>query len=176
MKKFEGELDNLMCAYFEYRYCFDFDTEKYYLELKKDFIEKYGKKQQPEIPEFVAEFITKLKKANNDLTFAFSSRVNECPAKYWNEAIVWRFNHPEEFAQAWVNGYTVKQKRFYLKHIDFCKRDKYYDRYIIKYDSGVLNHLRIEKGVLPQNVDTYFTQQEIDSMETGSYERIEVEE
>lgn len=70
-------------------------------------------KQQPEIPEFVAEFITKLKKADNNLTFAFSSKFNECPAKYWNEAIVWRLNHPEEFAQAWINGYTVaKEKRY----------------------------------------------------------------
>lgn len=67
----------------------------------------------PVVPEFVAEFITKLKKADNNLTFAFSSKFNECPAKYWNEAIVWRLNHPEEFAQAWINGYTVaKEKRY----------------------------------------------------------------
>ncbi|MDG6136532.1 DUF1642 domain-containing protein, partial [Lactococcus petauri] len=70
-------------------------------------------KQKPEIPEFVAEFITKLKKADNNLTFAFSSKFNECPTKYWNEAIVWRLNHPEVFAQAWINGYTVaKEKRY----------------------------------------------------------------
>lgn len=59
MKKFEEEFDNLIRAFVEYHDCFDFDTEKYCLELKKEFIEKYGKKQQPEIPEvpqFVADW------------------------------------------------------------------------------------------------------------------------
>ncbi|MCH1712423.1 DUF1642 domain-containing protein [Lactococcus petauri] len=84
-------------------------------------LDSKSEEQQPEIPEFVAEFITKLKKANNNLTFAFSSKFNECPAKYWNEAIVWRLNHPEEFAQAWLNGYTVaKEKRFYIKVKNTC--------------------------------------------------------
>ncbi|MFK4947905.1 DUF1642 domain-containing protein [Lactococcus formosensis subsp. formosensis] len=57
MKKFEEEFDNLMRAFVDYHDCFDFDTEKCYLELKKEFIEKYAKKQQPDIPECVAEFI-----------------------------------------------------------------------------------------------------------------------
>lgn len=84
-------------------------------------LDSKSEEQQPEIPEFVAEFITKLKKANNNLTFAFSSKFNECPAKYWNEAIVWRLNHPEEFAQSWLNGYTVaKEKRFYIKVKNTC--------------------------------------------------------
>lgn len=84
-------------------------------------LDSKSEEQQPEIPEFVEEFITKLKKANNNLTFAFSSKFNECPAKYWNEAIVWRLNHPEEFAQAWLNGYTVaKEKLFYIKVKNTC--------------------------------------------------------
>ncbi|MCT0080649.1 DUF1642 domain-containing protein [Lactococcus lactis subsp. lactis] len=70
----------------------------------------------PVVPEFVGEFITKVKKAGNNLTFAFNSKFDECPAKYWNEAIVWRLNHPEEFAIAFITGkYEVeKPQLFYI--------------------------------------------------------------
>lgn len=134
-------------------------------------------KQQPEIPEFVAEFITKLKKADNNLTFAFSSKFNECPAKYWNEAIVWRLNHPEEFAQAWINGYTVaKEKRFYLKHeltgqfLARTNQEGDYQKYFFWNGENPLTHS------IGTAWELKFTQQEIDSMETGSYEQLEVQE
>lgn len=75
-----------------------------------------------------------------------------------------------------ANGYTVeKPQLFYLKHIDFCKTDKHYDWFIIKHSDGPLNHLRVEKGQNPSTIDCKFTQQEIDSMKTGSYEQIKVE-
>ena len=67
-----------------------------------------------------------------------------------------------------------KPQLFYLKHIDFCKTDKHYDWFTIKHSDGPLNHLRVEKGQKPSTIDCKFTQQEIDSMETGSYEKIEV--
>ena len=63
----------------------------------------------PVVPECMAEFITKVKKADNNLTFAFNSKFDECPAKYWNKAIVWRLNNPDEFARAWLDGYTVEK-------------------------------------------------------------------
>ena len=143
-------------------------------------LESQLKKQQPEIPECVAEFIE-----NYD-------DINETSLLYIMKDFV-ESNHWDVFCEIPDNlkkygrwddmlykairfGYTVaKEKRFYLKHIDFCKRHKDYDWYMIKYSDGPLNHLRVEKGTLPLTVDTYFTQQEIDSMETGSYEQIEVE-
>ena len=76
-----------------------------------------------------------------------------------------------------INGFKVeKPQLFYLKHIDFCKTDKHYDWFTIKHSDGPLNHLRVEKGQKPTTIDCKFTQQEIDSMETGSYEQIEVAE
>ncbi|MGO2268188.1 MAG: DUF1642 domain-containing protein [Lactococcus cremoris] len=81
-----------------------------------------------------------------------------------------------------ITGYTVekpqleKPQLFYLKHIDFCKTDKHYDWFTIKHSDGPLNHLRVEKGEKPSTIDCKFTQQEIDSMQTGSYELVPVED
>lgn len=76
-----------------------------------------------------------------------------------------------------INGFKVeKPQLFYLKHIDFCKTDKHYDWFTIKHSDGPLNHLRVEKGEKPSTIDCKFTQKEIDSMQTGSYEQIEVTE
>ena len=134
------------------------------------FFEKYEKDQQqalPVVPECVGEFITKVKKAGNNLTFAFNSKFDECPAKYWNEAIVWRLNHPEEFALAFITGkYEVeKPQLFYLKN----KITKAF-----LYDNGVEFGEFDESYTDWEIFKTKFTQEEIDSMETGSYEKIEV--
>lgn len=154
-----------------------------YSALKKR-IDPFLEKQQAEIPEFVATEIERLKSEgiktlcdfyNCDvdwMTFGMEDlRGDELAVAKWF------YHNTETFELAYSYGYTVaKEKRFYLKHIDFCKRDKDYDWYMIKHSDGPLNHLRVEKGTLPPTVDTYFTQQEIDSMETGSYEQFEVEE
>lgn len=76
----------------------------------------------------------------------------------------------------YLYGYTVEKEKLYLlKHIDFCKTDKDYDWFMIKFSDGALNHLRVEKGQKPATIDCRFTQSEIDNMETGSYEQIEVD-
>lgn len=123
----------------------------------------------PEVPEFVAEFITKVKKAGNNLTFAFNSKFDECPAKYWNEAIVWRLNHPEEFALAFITGkYEVeKPQLFYLKN-KLTGAYLYYDEATNLY-SDIVGNVEDFFGT-----KTKFNQQEIDSIQTGSYEQIEV--
>ena len=130
----------------------------------------------PVVPECVAEFITKVKKADNNLTFAFNSKFDECPAKYWNEAIVWRLNNPDEFARAWLDGYTVeKPQLFYLRDEltgQFLAKDNQFkdrDRYFFWTGEDPLTHSIGTAWKLS------FTQSEIDSMQTGSYEQIEVE-
>ncbi|MBU3884346.1 DUF1642 domain-containing protein, partial [Lactococcus lactis] len=87
---------------------------KEYAFLLEDKL-KLQQQALPVVPECVAEFITKIKKAHNSLRFAFNSKFNECPAEYWNEAIVWRLNNPDEFARAWLDGYQVeKPQLFYI--------------------------------------------------------------
>jgi len=91
--------------------------------------------------------------------------------------VFWISEYQEDYMRAWLDGYTVeKPQLFYLKHIDFCKTDKHYDWFTIKHSDGPLNHLRVEKGQKPSTIDCKFTQQEIDSMQTGSYELVSVED
>ncbi|WP_153925024.1 DUF1642 domain-containing protein [Lactococcus petauri] len=129
------------------------------------------KKQQPEIPEFVANYIEAAKEDFWTLLSAMddpnlSSRVGD-----WLKG--GNFNNQEIFAQAWINGYTVaKEKQFYLKHKSVLIFDPDSD------DSDVEElYLGAGGNFVPyQHLAYKFTQQEIDSMETGSYEKIEVEE
>ena len=117
----------------------------------------------PVVPECVAEFITKVKKADNNLTFAFNSKFDECPAKYWNEAIVWRLNYPEEFALAFITGkYQVeKPQLFYLKN-------KITGMYLSSDGKDLYEHHK--------NHGFKFTQEDINSLDTGSYELVPVED
>lgn len=117
----QAEIDKRKQQYEEHQEIYSKTAKKLNeVELELSKLKSQLEKQQPDIPEFVAEFITKLKKANNNLTFAFSSRVNECPAKYWNEAILWLFTNPEEFAQAWINGYTVETPKAIVTPCPVC--------------------------------------------------------
>ena len=142
-------------------------------KLESQIIDLKSQLQQqalPVVPECVAEFITKVKKADNNLTFAFNSKFDECPAKYWNEAIVWRLNHPEEFAIAFITGkYEVeKPQLFYLKN-------KLTTSYLILDTStGYFEHWSSTEAT--GRYKSEFTQSEINSMQTGSYEQIEVAE
>nr|UKS69618.1 DUF1642 domain-containing protein [Lactococcus garvieae] len=76
-----------------------------------------------------------------------------------------------KFVRAWLDGYTVKEKRFYLKHKSVLIFDPDSD------DSDVEElYLGAGGNFVPyKHLAKIFTQQEIDSMETGSYEQIEVE-
>ncbi len=101
------------------------------------------------------------------------------------KAIHWKDDNAEDFARAWLDGYTVeKPQLFYLKHIDMSKRNSINDLYLKKYihadltETGEhrLSHAMSAKGMYPPKDYCAFTQQEIDSMETGSYELVPVED
>lgn len=178
MSEFEEELNNLPVSIIT-------NYGDYWNKAKLLTVFKDWKPQQalPVVPECVAEFITKIKKVHNSLRFAFNSKFNECPAEYWNEAIVWRLNNPDEFAHAWLDGYTVeKQQLFYLKNkltglnlvLEKCfnssgnnvgERFREYNMQCIVTDE---QEARLYKNT--------FTQKEIDDLDTGGYEQIEVME
>ena len=139
----------------------------------------------PVVPEFVAEWIeilkTKgLKPLKNPETYGETGFTEE---KLQN-IVFWISEHQEDYMRAWLDGYTVeKPQLFYLKHIDMSKRNSINDLYLKKYihadltETGEhrLSHAMSAKGMYPPKDYCAFTQQEIDSMETGSYEQIEVE-
>lgn len=122
-------------------------------------------KQQPEIPEFVANYIEAAKEDFWTLLSAIDDPNLSSRVGYWLKG--GNFRNQEIFAQAWINGYTVaKEKRFYLKN-------KLTGKYLYESKKGFFEQ---EKLALELTGRCDYTQQEIDSMETGSYEQIEVEE
>ena len=123
----------------------------------------------PVVPEFIAELIeileTKgLKPLKNPETYGETGFTEE---KLQN-IVFWISEYQEDYMRAWLDGYTVeKPQLFYLKN-------KLTGLWLMRYE--------IVDKVYPydhtsdiRNRDT-FTQQEIDSMQTGSYEQIEVAE
>ena len=89
----------------------------------------------------------------------------------------WIADNFDTFLEAIVNGYTVeKEKKYILKHIDLSKSSD---------DSLYLTHgiyKRLEQARYSKDVDMskveecHFTQSEIDKLNIGSYEQIEIDE
>lgn len=130
----------------------------------------------PVVPKCVGKYIEDCKKEGDCLfgVFADATRVeHDMPdlVYFWlgDEG-----NNDELFARAWLDGYQVeKQQLFYLKN-------KLTTSYLaLDINTGYYEHWGeeiIPKLLNKQGYKTSFTQEEIDSMETGSYEQIEVTE
>ncbi|MDY5177550.1 DUF1642 domain-containing protein [Lactococcus lactis] len=133
----------------------------------------------PVVPECVAEWIeilkTKgLKPLKNPETYGETGFTEE---KLQN-IVFWISEHQEDYLRAWLDGYTVeKPQLFYLKHIDMSKSDAHLNWYLAKGTDNVLIHQGIKKGKSPKlKCILKLTQQEINAMQTGSYELVPVEE
>ncbi|UHU66128.1 DUF1642 domain-containing protein [Lactococcus garvieae] len=137
------------------------------------FFEKYETDQQqalPVVPEDVAEWIeilkTKgLKPLKNPETYGETGFTEE---KLQN-IVFWISEHQEDYMRAWLDGYTVeKPQLFYLKNkltTSYLELDKTNDYF---------HHTMNPAPYYDMTRKSQFTQQEIDSMQTGSYEKIEV--
>ena len=138
-------------------------------KLESQIIDLKSQLQQqalPVVPSFVAEWIeilkTKgLKPLKNPETYGETGFTEE---KLQN-IVFWISEHQEDYMRAWLDGYTVeKPQLFYLKNKltgMWLMRDEVDEIY--PYDH---TFNRCHRGK--------FTQQEIDSMQTGSYEQIAV--
>ena len=75
-----------------------------------------------------------------------------------------------------VNGYTVeKEKKYILKHIDLSKSSSDDSLYLAHSHYTKLQHVRYSKDVDMSKIkQCHFTQSEIDKLNVGSYEQIEV--
>lgn len=136
----------------------------------------------PVVPEFVAEWIEHCNGMGYGLiaalTFKLSSTMHE---ELSAKILKWLGNegNDETFALAFITGkYEVeKSQLFYLKHIDMSKSDEHLNWYLAKGTDNVLIHQGIKKGKSPKlKCILKLTQAEIDSMETGSYELVPVED
>lgn len=140
----------------------------------------------PVVPECVAKTVELLKKNPESSWSKLYSSLGEEGVTWLND-----FQHKDErfgfgglnsklivlFHLA-INGYTVeKPQLYYLKHIDMSKSDAHLNWYLAKGTDNVLIHQGIKKGKSPKlKCILKLSQQEIDSMQTGSYEQIEVAE
>ncbi len=149
---------------------------KEYAFLLEDKL-KLQQQALPVVPECVAEWIeilkTKgLKPLKNPETYGETGFTEE---KLQN-IVFWISEHQEDYMRAWLDGYTVeKPQLFYLKNklTGDCLA-----RCLSRASSGLYVEVT-EKWLTRKEQTSYqlsFTQQEIDSMETGSYEQIEVQE
>lgn len=141
------------------------------IELQKQIAEFKSqlKKQKPEIPEvpyLVADWLDK--KPLYAINGSIPVEIIEWSQKQTGYAdLGMNISH---LLKLKVNGYTVaKEKRFYLKN-------KLTGFYLYKAFGGKYGEESDRYGNKDFGEDFQFTQQEIDSMETGSYEQIEVEE
>ncbi|ARE11644.1 hypothetical protein UC317_2488 [Lactococcus lactis subsp. lactis] len=174
MTKFEEELNALPVSH-STKYA------KYWNKAQLLTVFKDWQPQQalPVVPDFVAEWIeilkTKgLKPLKNPETYEETGFTEETLL----DIVFWISEHQEDYMRAWLDGYTVeKPQLFYLKHIDMSKSDAHLNWYLAKGTDNVLIHQGIKKGKSPKlKCILKLTQQEIDSMQTGSYELVPVED
>ncbi|WP_195936146.1 DUF1642 domain-containing protein [Lactococcus lactis] len=169
------------------------------------FFEKYETDQQqalPVVPECVAEYIERCKRSDCGLIWAirpdrdandnsekvydwlFPNGVKLPNGMYPNPYEPDNLVRPDKenqikFVRAWLDGYQVeKPQLFYLKHIDMSKKYNSQAQVIaFGHDDGIIDgHAVVPAETFPIDSKYKFTQQEINSMQTGSYEQIEVTE
>ena len=167
MSEFKKELEKNMelrkIAYKREDIDSDFFVSK--LGIERVFHDWQPPKPLVVVPQIVADFI-EVRKESLKLHSAFHE-IEEC---YGAELYDWVFkksNGQDLFARAWLDGYTVeKEQLFILKHIDMSK--------LSTDDSLYLEHgfyKRLEHARYSKDVDM----SEIDKLNIGSYEQIEVE-
>ena len=127
----------------------------------------------PVVPEDVAEWIeilkTKgLKPLKNPETYEETGFTEET----LQNIVFWISEHQEDYMRAWLDGYTVeKPQLFYLKN-------KITGNVLVYDESPELSEVSelFATGGEFELENYTFTQQEIDNMQTGSYELVPVED
>ena len=166
------------------------------------FLAEHFKDWQPpkplvKIPQFMADWFEYQLKNNNDLDKFDGNavfRIIQDVIRVSNYETTWedygindeigKFAEDTEelFLNLIVNcslgyGYTVeKEKKYILKHIDLSEQDNEVSLYLAHGLYTELQHERYSKDVdMPEIKRCHFIQSEIDELNIGSYEQIEVE-
>ena len=166
----------------------------------KDIVSTFKDWQPPKplvkVPQFVADWFEYQLKNNNDLDKFDGNtifRIIQDVIKVSNGESTWedygvtdeiaKFaeDNEELFLNLIVNcslgyGYTVEKEKLYiLKHIDLSEQYNYNFLYLSHGRNIELGHERIAKGIDMSKIEQcHFTQSEIDKLNIGSYEQIEV--
>ena len=131
------------------------------------------------VPQIVADYIETQKDNNFDrvgtLVYGhYKAVVGDKEYYEFNEWIACNF---DTFLEAIRYGYTVEKEKMYtLKHIDLSKSSSDDSLYLAHGHYTKLQHVRYSKDVDMSKIEQcHFTQSEIDKLNIGSYEQIEVE-
>ena len=142
-------------------------------KLESQIIDLKSQLQQqalPVVPECVAGAIAWDEQMDNSIAKILKD-IFTASDKGLKEAGLWVKNNPEKYIIARNIGYTVeKPQLFYLKNkltTSYLELDKTNDYF---------HHTMNPAPYYDMTRKSQFTQQEIDSMQTGSYEQIEVAE
>ena len=124
------------------------------------------------VPQFVADwFEEKMSVTFSEVVSAYSFSDNE--------AITWVYNNGGIglLCKMKLYGYTVEKEKMYtLKHIDLSEQHKCASLYLAHGKITKLKHEIYLNGTNMSEIEQcHFTQEEIDKLNTGSYEQKEVE-
>lgn len=129
----------------------------------------------PEVPQFVADWYEENKASLDYMIFETCRNLTDESTDEFENWFGYDNNKAITTLVNMKNGYTVKDKRFYLKN-------KLTGLYLRSYTGISMNDTTLRFEEVSDNRacgfggGTQFTQQEIDSMAAESYEQIEVEE
>lgn len=118
----------------------------------------------PVVPERVADYISELKEKGFGIQFGLMCSTYDAAGEGNAKAIHWKDDNAEDFARAWLDGYTVeKPQLFYLKN-------KLTDMYLYKKPLGGYGEEPTE-SIECLTDDFKFTQKEIDEMDVQGYDK-----
>ena len=193
MSEFEKELENKVSPHDRTR-----NGNELFLGgvLAEHFKDWQTPKPLLKTPQFMADWFEYQLKNNNDLDKFDGNdvfRIIQDVIKVSNNECTWgdygiadeiaKFaeDNEELFLNLIVNcslgyGYTVEKEKLYiLKHIDLSEQYNYNFLYLSHGRNIELGHVRYSKDVDMSKIEQcHFTQSEIDKLNIGSYEQIEV--
>lgn len=149
-------------------------------EPQNKIIEHFKYWQPPKplvvVPHIIGDWIELIKQINRNVLALLDSDDMPC------DVYDWLFIQEDDeniklILLAWVKGYTVEKEKLYLlKHIEISNRDTTINCYLTHtFTAPFIGHTNFSKGYDMSDVkDCHFIQSEIDGMEIGSYEQIEV--
>ncbi|OAZ16031.1 hypothetical protein V425_09840 [Lactococcus lactis RTB018] len=113
----------------------------------------------PVVPECVGDYISGMKEKGENITFAIMCSTYNVAGEGNAKAIHWKDSNPEDFARAWLDGYTVeKPQLFYIELPNvYGLKNKIF---VSKVENGTI--VEFSNG---KNYALKFTEQEIKSID-----------
>lgn len=179
MSEFEKELEK-----FNLENGTDYRTLNQYSDvLTTHFKDWQPPKELVEVPQYVDEVIRSLSngvRSAYDAMYLIKCKVEQYEGTGWRDVYDWIFEKGNStvFERAFLDGYTVeKEKKYILKHIDISELYLYESLYLSHGNYTELEHeIYSDEYDMSKIKQCHFTQSEIDKLNIGSYEQIEVVE